>query len=104
MSGASLLGVGVGLLVGAAAGLMFAPMRGGQMRASLRSRADQAWQHGMMLLEEGRHALRTTSAATSSTSPSVSTTEAPGTPLTATLGEIAQIHSGSAADIFEAQS
>jgi gas vesicle protein len=94
MSGGSLLGVGVGLLVGAAAGLILAPMRGGQMRASLRSRADHAWQQGMMLLEEGRRALRTTTAPA----------EGERQSLTATLGEIAQRHSGSAADTFEAQS
>lgn len=98
MSGVSLLGVGVGLLVGAAAGLMLAPMRGGQLRASLRSRADQAWQHGTMLLEEGRNALRTR--------PSDASSDAvtPAAPLTATLGEIAQIHSASTADMFEARS
>ena len=105
MSGASLLGVGVGLLVGAAAGLVFAPMRGGQMRATLRSRggeigatlrsrADQARQQGLRLLEEGRRAFRTTNAPI----------EGETRTLTATLGEIAQFHTGSPADTYEARS
>lgn len=89
MSAASLLGVGLGLLAGAAAGLLLAPMRGREMRASLRSRADYAVDRGMMLLEEGRRAFRTSRAAEAA-------------PLTATLGEIAQLHSGARAD--EAQS
>ena len=86
MSAASLLGVGLGLLAGAAAGLLLAPVRGSQMRASLRSRADHAVDRGMRLLEEGRQAFRTSR-----------TAEAPG-PLTATLGEMAQFHSGTHAD------
>lgn len=91
MSGASILGLGVGLIAGAAAGLLMAPMRGREMRGALRSRserlrtrADQAYDRGMMLLEEGRRAFRTTRNAAGE-----------NTPLTATLGEIAQIHSGS---------
>jgi hypothetical protein len=79
MSAASMMGLGVGLLAGAAAGLLMAPMRGSEMRSSLRARTDQALDRGMRLIEEGRRALRTT--------------PAPG-PLTATLGEIAQLHTG----------
>jgi gas vesicle protein len=86
--------MGVGLLVGAAVGLVLAPMRGGQMRAALRSRADQARQQGMMLLEEGRRAFRTSHAPI----------DAERGTLTATLGEIAQLHTGSTADTYEAQS
>ena len=79
-----MMGLGVGLLAGVAAGLLMAPMRGSQLRASLRSRADDALDRGMMLLEEGRRAFSTGSAASA---------PAPE-PLTATLGEIAQMHSG----------
>ena len=67
--------------------------RGGQMGATLRSRAEQARQQGLMLLEEGRRAFRTTAPI-----------EAERGTLTATLGEIAQLHTGSPADTYEAQS
>ena len=91
MSGASVLGVAFGLLAGAAAGLLMAPMRGDRMRHSLRERADQARQRGMALLEEGRRAFR-------------ATRESGETgPLTATLGDIARMHSGREGR-FEAQS
>ena len=79
-------------------GLLVAPMRGSQMRASLRSRADLARDRGMMLLEEGRRAFRTTRS-------EASRAAAPATPetLPATLGEIAQMHSGVHARDLEAQ-
>jgi hypothetical protein len=83
-------GVGLGLLVGVAAGLLMAPMRGSQMRASLRSRADNAVSRATALLEEGRRAFRTSSA-----EPALQRPEGPPTAtLTATLGEIAQMHGG----------
>src|SRR5688572_33085013 len=97
----SMMGLAVGIVAGLAAGLLAAPMRGTDMRANLRSRAvdgsarlqtlassgrgwaQQALDRGMMLLEEGRRAFRTSpTVATSSTS----------APLTASLGEIAQFH------------
>ena len=77
-----MVGIGLGLLAGAAAGLLLAPRRGTEIRASLRARADLALERGMSLLEEGRRALRTSQS-----------DESPA-PLTATLGEIAQMHSG----------
>jgi hypothetical protein len=80
VSGSSMVGIGVGLLAGAAAGLLMAPMRGSQMRASLRSRTDSALDRGMALLEEGRRAFRTRVWGESE-------------PLTAPLSEIAQMHS-----------
>ena len=67
-------------------------MRGSQMRESLRSRADQALDRGMALLEEGRRAFRTRVSS-----------EDTG-PLTATAGEIAQIHSGNNPATYEARS
>lgn len=76
-----MLGLGLGLLAGAAAGLLLAPMRGAQMRSSLRARADHALDRGIRLIEEGRRALRTSEPPTPP-------------PLTATLGEIAEMHTG----------
>jgi hypothetical protein len=89
LSRSSMLGVGIGMLAGVAAGLLVAPMRGNQMRESLRSRADGALDRGLKLLEDGRRAFRTRRAAS-------------GTPLTAPLGEIAQTGRGSLS--FEARS
>jgi hypothetical protein len=80
LSRSSMMGVGLGMLAGVAAGLLAAPMRGSQMRGSLRSRADEALDCGMRLLEESRRAFRTRRAA------------APDGPLTAPLGGIAQTH------------
>jgi gas vesicle protein len=91
LSGSSMLGIGVGLLAGAAAGLLMAPMRGSQMRASLRSHADSALDRGMTLVEEGRRAFRTRMARESE-------------PLTAPLAEIAQMHSRSEFYDFGARS
>jgi gas vesicle protein len=82
MVGMSIIGLGLGLLAGVAAGLLMAPMRGSQMRQSLRERADQARHRGMALLEEGRRAFRETRASGETG------------PLTATLGDIARTHSG----------
>lgn len=84
LPGMSLLGLGVGIAAGVAAGLLVAPMRGVEMRRALRSRADVALDRGILLLEEGRRAFRTRHAAPT-----------PGTaPLSATLGEIAEMHTG----------
>ena len=79
MSGSSMIGLGLGLVAGVAAGLLLAPMRGSQMRQSLRSRADGALDRGMSLIEEGRRAFRTRRLGAQSES----------APLTATVGEIA---------------
>jgi hypothetical protein len=89
------MGLAVGLAAGVTAGLLAAPMRGRDMRANLRSRADHALDRGMMLLEEGRRAFRTGRS---------STTEGGPAPLTATLGEIAQLHSSNELSNLEAQS
>lgn len=96
MSAASLMGVGVGLVVGVASGLLMAPMRGSQMRASLRSRADEALNRGRALLEEGRRALQTNWGSM--------THDAETTALTAPLGEIAQMHSGTTPGSFGGRS
>jgi gas vesicle protein len=95
------MGLAVGVAAGLTAGLLAAPMRGTDMRASLRERATdggarlqslagsyRSWaqdtlDRAMMLFDEGRRAFNT-----SRYSPS-----APPV-LTATLGEIAQMHSG----------
>jgi gas vesicle protein len=95
MRAASLMGLAVGLAAGAAAGLLTAPMRGTQMRASLRTRADSALDRSMQLLEDGRRALRAR----------VGTVSATGSaPLTATLGEIADLHSTDELAALEARS
>jgi gas vesicle protein len=91
-AGTSMIGFGLGLLAGVAAGALLAPMGGREMRASLRSRADQAWDRGMTLFEEGKRAFRTNREA------------AAGPALSATIGEIAQMHSGREALRHEAQS
>lgn len=100
MSTASLMGLGVGLAAGVAAGLLAAPMRGADMRRSLKSRADGAVDRGMHLLEEGRRAFRTRGASESATLSMPALTENPSastnrsSTLSASLGEIAQMHSG----------
>jgi hypothetical protein len=96
LSGGSLLGVAVGLATGAAAALLVTPMRGSDMRANLRARADEARDRGLSLIEEGRRALRTrmggSDPADAAALSGISAT--PDAPLSATLGEIAQMHSG----------
>jgi gas vesicle protein len=95
-----MMGLAVGVAAGLAAGLLAAPMRGADMRASLRSRAgdgsarlqtlassSRGWAHqaierAMMLFEEGRRAFNT------SNTPAYNS----AAPLTASLGEIAQLH------------
>jgi len=81
-----LMGLALGLAAGVAAGLLAAPMRGSDMRASLRTRADGAFGRGSRLLEQGRRAFNRTAV--------TATPPAPPTALTATLGEIAQRHPG----------
>ncbi len=75
------MGLAVGLVAGVAAGLLAAPMRGSDIRASLRSRTDSALDRGSRLLEEGRRAFQRSNVG--ETAPEA---------LTATLGEIAQTH------------
>jgi hypothetical protein len=99
MSGASLMGLAVGMAAGVAAGLLAAPMRGAEMRASLRTRADGALDRGLQLLEEGRRAFRTGRGTTADAA-----IDAAPVPLTATLGEIAQIHSSNSLSSYEARS
>ena len=82
-SGLSLIGLAVGLGAGLAAGLLAAPMRGRDMRASLRSRADRFRARGSRLVGEGERAVQ----------PSHAAETAPAT-LTATLGEIANTYPG----------
>jgi hypothetical protein len=96
MPAGSLMGFGIGLAAGVAAGLLAAPMRGADTRRTLRSRADSALGRRGTMLDEGRHALRTRQ----TTSPT------PGSaPLAATLGEIAEMHSGQdLSSLTEAQS
>ena len=89
------MGLAVGLAAGVAAGLLAAPMRGTDMRANLRSRADGALDRGLMLLEEGRRAFRTGRGPAAVAAPPQ---------LTATLGEIAQMHSSDELSSLEARS
>lgn len=76
------MGLALGLAAGAAAGLLAAPMRGAALRSSLRSRADDALDRGLMLIEEGRRLFNTSAPVRE---PDV---------LRATLGEIAEMHAG----------
>jgi hypothetical protein len=96
------MGLAVGVVAGASAVLLAAPMRGADVRASLRSRADGALDRGLMLLEEGRRAFRTRRAAMSGAA--ASSVAIDPTPLSATLGEIAQMHDGGSLSAREAQS
>src|SRR5688500_12480397 len=91
MSGASLMGFAVGVAAGVAAGLLAAPMRGSEMRATLRERttdgsarlqslatSSRGWAQGALdralsLIEQGRRAFATRTASEPA-------------PLTATLG------------------
>ena len=86
----------LGIAAGAAAGLLAAPMRGRELRASLRARADGALGRGSRLLERGRDTF-TRQAATATPAP-------PPAALTATLGEIAQTHAGDEPPTSEARS
>ena len=92
-AGPSMIGLLVGLAAGVAAGLLAAPMRGRDMRASLRSRADEAIHRGSRLIDQGRRAFNRSQV----------TPPAP-VGLTATLGEIAQTHPVSAPISSEARS
>ena len=82
-SGASLTGLAVGLAAGLAAGLLTAPMRGSALRASIRERAVDGSTRLQQLIEEGRRALSTR------------IHRAQPESLTAPLGEIASMHTGS---------
>jgi gas vesicle protein len=83
------MGLALGMVAGAAAALLTAPMRGTEMRERLRSGADNALERGTMLLEQGRRAFRTRGA----TAERSSVVASPSAPFSATLGEIAQMHS-----------
>ena len=77
----SLIGVGIGIAAGVAAGLLTAPMRGAEMRRSLRARMPR---RGNSFL---------------------GASDAPRTEsLSATLGEIAQMHSSDDVLPYEARS
>jgi hypothetical protein len=95
------MGIGVGLAAGVACGLLAAPMRGAEMRRSLRSRADGALDRGMTLLEEGRRAFRTRSTGATAPAPHAAPQ---GSALTASLGEIAQMHTEVPSSSGEARS
>ena len=89
----SLMGLGLGLALGVTAGLLAAPMRGREMRASLRTRSDQARKRALLPLEDGRRAFRRADGADGATPR-----------LTAPMGEIAQMHPGAEPARFEAHS
>lgn len=106
MSGMSLKGLIIGVAAGLAAGLLAAPMRGSDMRASLRSRADGARTRGMTLFEDGRRAFTRGRAAEDHAADvgGASRVAPEGERLTATLGEIADLHPGDSAAPFGARS
>jgi gas vesicle protein len=93
MSGASMMGLAVGLVAGAAAALLATPLRGRDMRASLRSRADDALDRGLRLFEGASRAFRTSPDSTAMTA----------SPLTASLSEIAAMHSANEISSLEAR-
>ena len=95
----SLMGLALGMAAGVAAGLLTAPMRGSDMRASLRSRADGAVGRGSRLLEEGRRAFNRNTAMTPS-----NVAETRPSSLTAPLGEIAEMHTGAEPRTIEERS
>ncbi len=113
------MGLAIGMVAGVAAGLLAAPMRGADMRATLRERASdggarlqslagsgrgwmqQTLDRAMLLLDEGRRAFDTgRSANTTRTNRPAPMTKPVA--LTATLGEIAQFHGTNLASL-EAQ-
>ena len=95
-----MMGLVVGVAAGIAAGLLIAPMRGTEMRASLRSRADEALGRGMSLFGEGRAAFNRNGRSNGSGLSAPLDAAPPA--LTATLGEFAEMHGNDAP--FEAQS
>jgi hypothetical protein len=88
-SGASTIGLLIGLAAGVAAGLLVAPLRGSDMRATLRSRADDVLSRFSRVAEGDRGNMNRRDAFDSSHRPAT----AAGA-LTAPLGEIAQMHAG----------
>ena len=95
-SGRSMLGLALGVAAGAAAGLLFAPARGTEVRNSLRTRANDA--NAMLQsyatsarawAEEQMNALRESN---SSRPEPVRSVPMAGSSLTATVGEIASAH------------
>ena len=110
MSGPALMGLALGTAVGIAAGLLTAPMRGGDMRATIRRRAAEgrgrldsfassagAWAHqsldrGRQAFEEARHAYHEARNAS------------PQRPLTAPLGESPTARAGAQSTNPEARS
>jgi hypothetical protein len=87
-SGASTIGLLIGLAAGVAAGLLAAPLRGSDMRATLRSRAQDALSRVSRVPEEGRGKMNRDDAFDSRHR------SAAAGALTAPLGEIAQMHPG----------
>jgi gas vesicle protein len=85
--------MGIGVAAGIATALLVAPKRGAEMRRSLRAQADRALDRGVGLFHEGRRAL--TGRAPAGTAPET---------LSATLGEIAQMHSADELSSLEARS
>jgi gas vesicle protein len=110
MSGSALMGLAVGAAAGIATGLLAAPMRGGDMRATIRRRAadgrarvqsltssTRSWaQHaidrGWQAVEDGRRAYHAARNA------------APPRPLTTPLSEVASLHRGGQSSNWEARS
>jgi hypothetical protein len=91
-SGASTMGLLIGLAAGVAAGLLAAPLRGSDMRATLRSRAHDVLNRISRMPEEGRRRMSRINrrdVLESSHRP-----PAAAGALTAPLGEIAQMHAG----------
>lgn len=103
MPAVSLLGLGIGLAAGAAAGLLSAPMRGQDMRRSLRSRAEEALGR-VPRLRSGQPRAESNGAAPSFTTSHASSRTPGSATLSATLGEIAQFHSGDELSSLGAQS
>lgn len=98
-TGSSLMGFAVGLAAGLTAGLLAAPMRGTDLRANIRSRAQDGSARLQSYAESGRqwaqHTMdRAVSLAEEGRRAFTRRTDAEPASLTAPLGEIAQMHPG----------
>jgi gas vesicle protein len=110
LSGPALMGLAIGVAAGIAAGLVAAPMRGGDLRATIRDRATdgrvrlqslasstRAW--AQQTLDRGRQAVDEARRAYHA-GPSAASAQ----PLTAPLSEIASVHPGTQSSNWEARS
>ena len=98
-SGRSILGLALGVAAGAAAGLLFAPARGSEMRSSLRTRAQDAnstlQSYATSVKSWAEDRLNTLRDANPPRREPIRSVPMAGGELTATVGEIASSHTPS---------